>query len=134
MQFIPGFKQVLSREGWIDIEEYYNRLKRSPVQVLVIYKNRCIYSDPVSFSQTEYKGTLIELITDTSRVILKPSTKLDKKVGQLHKGDRIQKVFSFQTVEKTEPVWWEGNHFTLFFGSPVLLPIKFENDYILIPT
>lgn len=135
MQFIPGFKQVLTREGWVDIEDYYEMIKKSPYEVLMIYKGHCLYSCPKSFSSTYFKGTLIELITDTSRVILKPSTKLvEKKVSQLVSGDRLDRFFSYQTVSKKEEVEWEGNHLNLFFGDNVLLPIKFENDYILIPT
>jgi len=134
MQLIPGFNQILIREGWVDIKDYYDMLKRSPVQSLIIYKGHCIYACPKSFSSSQYKGTLFEIITDTSRVILKPSTKVsNKKISELNKGERIPKYFGYQTVEKKEPVIWEGSQHLLFYGEDVLLPVKFENDYILIP-
>lgn len=134
MQLIPGFNQVLSRNGWVEIEEYYEMIKRCPVQSLVIYKGHALYACPKSFSTTHYSGVLTELITDTSRVILKPSTKLQtKKVGQVNKGERIGRYFGYQTVEKKEEVLWKGNQFNLFYGEDILLPVKFENDYILIP-
>lgn len=134
MQLIPGFNQILTREGWVEIQDYYNMLKRSPVQSLIIYKGHCIYACPKSFSSTHFHGTLVELLTDTSRIILKPSTKTStKKVGQFNKGERIEKYFGYQTVEKREEVLWQGNQLNLFYGEPVLLPLKFENDYILLP-
>jgi hypothetical protein len=114
-------------------------LKKSPYEILVIYKGHCVYSCPKSFSQTSYSGTLIEIITDTSRVIVKPSTKLlvdfkDQKASTLYEGQRLNRFFSFQTVDKKDHVLWTGNILCLFFGEEVLLPVKFENDYILIPT
>ena len=138
MQLLPGFKQVLSREGWIDLEDYYNLLKKGTYEVLVIYKGHCVYSCPKSFSSTFYSGILTEVITDTSRVILKPSTKLmvesvEKKVSSLSPGERMNRYFSYQVANKREEVKWNGNIFSIFFGESVLLPIKFENDYILIP-
>lgn len=138
MTFLPGFKQVLSREGWVDLETYYELLKKSPYEILVIYKGHCVYSCPKSFSQTTYKGTLMEIITDTSRVIVKPSTKLVvnskiQKASTLRDGERLNRFFSSQVVDRSEFVNWEGNILSLFFGEDVLLPVKFENDYILIP-
>ena len=74
------------------------------------------------------------MLTDTSRIILKPSTKTQtKKVGQFNTGERIEKFFGYQTIEKREEVLWQGNQLNLFYGEPVLLPLKFENDYILLP-
>lgn len=139
MQLLPGFKQVLSREGWVDLEDYYSMIKRSPYEVLIVYNGHCIYSCPKSFSCTYYTGNLIEIITDTSRVIVKPNTNLmvnnnSKKASVVNKGERLNRFFSSQTVDKTELVEWEGNILSLFFGQDVLLPLKFENDYILIPT
>lgn len=135
MQFIPGFKQVLTRDGWINIEDYYNRLKRAGVQILVLYKGRCIYTDPISFAQTYYKGLMKEITTDTSRVILEPSVKLiEKTTNELVKGDRLERVHLFQVIEKIDSVMWEGNRFCLTFPKPVLIPVKFESDYILIPS
>lgn len=134
LNFIPQFKQVLTREGWLDIDGYYEAVKKSPIEILVIHNKRCHYAIPKSFSQNFYQGILIELITDTSRVILKPSNKFDKKVKELRIGDRLDNYFMFQTIEKINKVLWEGNQYSLFFGEPVLLPVKFENDYILLPT
>lgn len=76
----------------------------------------------------------MELITDTSRVILKPSTKLiDKKAEDMKVGDRLSGYLTSQTIEKANRVLWKGNQYSLCFGKNVLLPIKFEDDYILIP-
>lgn len=133
MNLIPGFKQVLTRGGWVEIQEYYERLKRSCVDILVIYKGHCIYASPKSFASSYYNGSLIELTTNTSRVILKPSFKIeDKKMTLINKGNRLPKFFSYQEVDRTQEVEWDGEQFLLFFGEPVQLPINFENDYILI--
>ena len=133
MNLIPGFKQILTREGWVDLNTYYEMLRRSPVQTLIVYKNKCVYAAPKSFASTYYNGTLIEMTTDSSRVILKPSFKfVGKKVSVLNKGERLPKYFSYQTIERKDEVMWTGEHFNLFYGEPVQLPIKFENDYILI--
>ena len=135
MTFLPGFKQVLSRDGWIDLEDYYEILKNSSQEVLTISKGHCLFSCPKSFSSTPFNGILVEITTDTSRVILKPSVKLlTKEVQELREGDQIERFYSFQTVTKSELVMWEGNQYSLYFGSNVFLPVKFENDYILIPT
>lgn len=135
MTFLPGFKQVLSRDGWIDLEEYYEILKHTSQEVLTISKGHCLFSCPKSFSSTPFNGILVEITTDTSRVILKPSVKLlNKEVQDIKQGDQIARFFSFQTVIKSELVLWEGDQYSLYFGSPVFLPVKFENDYILIPT
>lgn len=133
MNLIPGFKQVLTRNGWVTIDHYYDMLKRSPVQTLVIYKGKCHYVDPKSFATSKYNGTLVGLTTDTSTVLFKPSFKInDKKMSVLNIGDRLPKMFSYQTVEKKEEYSWEGNQYMLFYGQPVQIPIKFENDYILV--
>jgi len=133
MNVIPGFKQILTRGGWVDINEYYSMIKRSPVETLVLYKGKCLYVSPKSFASIPYNGTLIKLETDTSHVILKPSFNINqKKVSNLNKGERLPKHFSFQTIEKKEEVTWKGDQYILFYGEPVMLPIKFENDYILV--
>lgn len=135
MTFLPGFKQVLSRDGWIDLEEYYEILKHTSQEVLTISKGHCLFSCPKSFSSTPFNGILVEITTDTSRVILKPSVKLlNKEVQDMREGDQIDRFYSFQTVKRSELVLWEGDQYSLYFGSPVFLPVKFENDYILIPT
>lgn len=135
INFIPEFKQVLTRDGWVEIGDYYDGIKKSPLEVLVIYKNKCVYVCPKSFNQSFYQGVLIELITDTSRVILKPSNIIEgKKIKEFRTGDRLSSYFMFQTIEKINRVLWEGNQYSLFFGKNVLLPIKFENDYILLPS
>lgn len=135
MTFLPGFKQVLSRDGWIDLEEYYEILKHTSQEVLTISKGHCVFRCPKSFSSTPFNGTLVEITTDTSRVILKPSVELlSKEVQDIKEGDHIDRFYSFQTVKKSEPITWKGDQYSLYFGSPVFLPVKFENDYILIPT
>lgn len=133
MNFIPEFKQVLSSDGWIDIGQYYRSLKRHSNDILVIKDNRCIFTCPRSFSEMYYNGPMLEFSTDSSRVILKPNSVLDKELSLYVRGDTFKKYYSHQEVLRKESVLWEGSLFSLYFGTNVLLPIKFENDYILLP-
>ena len=64
INFIPEFKQVLTREGWLSIDGYWKSVKKSPMEVLILHKNKCKYACPNSFSQNFYQGVLIELITN----------------------------------------------------------------------
>jgi hypothetical protein len=57
MNFIPEFKQVLTRGGWVDIDEYYEMIKRNPVEILIVYSSNCIYACPKSFARTYYQGS-----------------------------------------------------------------------------
>lgn len=135
MTFLPGFKQVLTKEmGWINLEDYYKILKKSSESILVVKDGHCQYECPVSFVSTLYNGVLMDIKTSSDRVILKPSTCiLNTTAEHLKENDELDKFGKPQIIFNVEKVKWQGQMMCLSFKEHVLLPIKFEHDYILIP-
>jgi hypothetical protein len=161
MNFIPEFLQVLSATPheseeakwsdfvgvdetkeepirkyycWVTLQEWLN----CQTPLLVIYKEKCQYKVPKTTSLYKYNGPLLSVTTHTSENIIKPSStvvcnSLQVKAKTLEPGMHLTRVYLSQLIEKIETVSWEGQLVSLFFGENCLLPIKYTDDYILIP-
>jgi hypothetical protein len=71
------------------------------------------------------------------KAFMKPSSKVfcnDKimKAKEIHKGDRLNKRYMWNRIEKIDQGEWEGKLWSFFFGEDLLMPIKFEFDYWLL--
>jgi hypothetical protein len=136
MNFLPSFNQILTSAGWLSVEDYH-QLKR-PLRMLVIKNGKPFYRLPKAFDQYAYSGQLLEIESDHSEVILKPSTQVmckgvKTKGKELNKNCQLDRFHLHQLICKITPVLWEGQMHSFFFGEDCLLPVKYDSDYILIP-
>lgn len=131
--FIPDFMEILTEEGWVPLNQY-----NSKNRVLLLNSNyRTGYLKPKVVSKRDFKGSLLELTTESMTLYLKPSSKIlvnDTlvKAKDIKKGDKLNKRYVWNKVEKIDAGEWEGRLFSLFFGEDLLMPIKFEFDYCLL--
>lgn len=131
--FIPDFMEILTEEGWVQIDQY-----NSKNRVLLLNSNyKTGYLKPKVVSKRDFKGGLLEVTTESMKLYLKPSSKIlvnDQliKAKEIRKGDKLNKRYVWNRVERIDSGEWEGRLFSLFFGEDLLLPIKFEFDYCLL--
>lgn len=139
MNFLPEFVQVLTRDGWVDLSEWMNlQGKAKATPVCLLYQEKLIYQPPTQYSKIYYSGPLLRLETQNSDVIIKGATTILTQRGhvkgkELEAGDHLRRYHMSQIIEKIERVTWEGPMYHLFFGEDVLLPVKYDSDYTLIP-
>lgn len=129
----PSFNQVLTNVGWCELKKYN---QKSPVLVFDSKMNHK-YLCPRIYSTHYYDGAVINLDTDHSTIALKPSSLILsngelKKVKEVIRGDKLNRFYLSQTVEFAEPYQWDGYMCSLFFGENLYLPVKMNNDYILL--
>lgn len=131
--YIPSFMEVLTNQGWLEVSHY----NTENTLLVVSYDFKTLLLKPKEFSNYLYKGPLLEIDTDSCRTYIKPSVKVLSnnkicKAKELHKGDKLDRYHMFSKIEHIECGEWEGKLFSIFFGEPVYLPIKFDKDYCLI--
>lgn len=133
LSFIPGFMEVLSDAGWIELSNYNPK-----GSVLVLNKDFKIgYLIPKSYSNYNYRGTLMEINTESCLIYCKPSVSIlvnDAKVKSrdIKKGQLLNRFNMWSKVESIHPGEWEGKLYGLFFGEEVYLPVKYNDDYCLL--
>ena len=131
--FVPGFNQVLTAEGWRELSIYNHK---TPVLTLDAGM-KIQYLVPKVVSKHYYEGRVITLDMGHATAALKPSSNVltragIKKAKDITKEDRLNRYYLSQEVEHVDIYEWEGSMYSLFFGSPLFIPIKLNNDYLLI--
>jgi len=133
--FIPEFIEILTEEGWIEIQHFSNKGR-----VLTLTPEFKIqYLAPIYYSDYKYNGPLLEIETDCFITYTKPSSFIQKekeidKCRNLKKGDHLRKYNLYSRIEHVLEYAWEGQLFSLSFKNKdySLLPIRFEKDYCLL--
>lgn len=131
--YIPSFMEILTCEGWAEIDKYNNK-----DTVLILNPDfKIFYIRPKEFSNYHYKGELVQIESEVATFYVKPNVQLHtscgiKKAKELIKGDLLSKYYMWNKVSSTTRGEWEGKLYSIFFGEDCLLPVKFEQDYCLI--
>lgn len=130
--FIPEFMEVLTQSGWLELTQYK---KRQPL--LVLNKEfKPFYIVPKIISNYNYKGPLLEIHTDSCQLFLKPNSQVlingkSKKAKDINKQDLFSRFHLGHKVDSVSIGEWSGKLHSFFFGEELYLPIRFENDYLL---
>lgn len=117
---------------------YFDDWNRKQIPIMVLIGNKVKYMLPKNTSfYPDYKGPLVE-IQSSSFDYIKPSTLVrssgeNKKAKDLKPKSSLDRRHGEQIIQKIDTIKWEGNMFSLSFPVDVLLPVRFDSEYILIP-
>lgn len=132
-EFIPDVLDVLTESGWINLSHYNPK-----AGILVMTPDfKMGYLKPKVYSDYNYSGPLVEIITDSCILYCKPSVSLltnniPCKAKDLRKGNLLNRFNMWTRIEKVSTGEWEGKMTSLFFGETVYIPVRYDSDYCLL--